>query len=161
MLTALSSPPLSMQQVNALSARHRCAVSRRDAFHVSSMGGLLVPRIAHYPAVLVQGMHVTLLPSVSEPGSHRSHPDVLVPDGGVGADEPPHQLDAAGIVQHIHGHAPVPQQIFLAPKRDVLGDHDAWDAVQENRAGAHGAWGKGRVQNTSCIYGGRKPAGIL
>ncbi len=77
------------------------------------------------------------------------------------ADEPLHHLDAAGVLEHFHGHASVPQQVFLAPERDVLADHDAWDAVQENRPRAHGAWRQRRVQDTPAIHDGREAAGVL
>src|SRR5207247_1392910 len=90
-----------------------------------------------------------------------SHPDVLVPEGGVLADEPLHHCDTTRVLENVDSYAPVPQQFFLAPEHDVLADHDAWDAVEQNRPRAHGAWGQGRVQNTPGIHGGREPAGVL
>src|SRR6185503_17986473 len=90
-----------------------------------------------------------------------SQPDVLVPDRGVLADEPLHHLDAAGVLEHFHGHAAVPQEIFLAAEGDVLADHDAWDAVQQDRPRAHRAWGQGRVQDAPGIHRRRAPAGVL
>jgi hypothetical protein len=47
--------------------------------------------------------------SAGTPTPTRSHTDVLVPDGGVLEDETSHHLDAAGVLEHVHGHAPVPQ----------------------------------------------------
>src|SRR5258705_3319325 len=90
-----------------------------------------------------------------------SPPDVLVPEGGALANEPPHHCDTTRVLEHIHSHAPVPQQVFLAPERGVLADYDAWDAVEQNRPRAHGAWGQGRVQDTPGIHGGRESAGVL
>src|SRR4030095_3828658 len=70
-------------------------------------------------------------------------------------------LDAAGVVDHVHSHAPAPQQVFLTPERNVLADHDARDAVEQNRPGAHRARRRGRVQDTSRIHGGPEPAGVF
>src|SRR5262249_55998171 len=77
------------------------------------------------------------------------------------ADEPPHHLDTAAVLEHFHAHARRPQAVFLASERDVFAAHDAWNAVQQNRARAHGAWGQGCVQDTPSIHGGRAPAGVL
>ena len=54
---AWSIPPRAVCQIG-----HRCVISCRDVFHVSSVGGFRVPRIAHHHAVVVQGVQVTRLP---------------------------------------------------------------------------------------------------
>lgn len=50
-----------VQQSQALPAGYRGAMFRGDAFHLGSMSGLLVARIAQDHAVCVQGMEIVFL----------------------------------------------------------------------------------------------------
>src|SRR5712691_1998440 len=65
--------------------------------------------------------------------------DVLVPQLGLLADEPRHQLDAARVVEVEHHDALADQQILVAGEIDRLADHHRRNLELDDGAGAHHA----------------------
>ena len=72
-------------------------------------------------------------------GLWRWDADVFIPEFGVGGDEGAHELDAALIVKMDDGAAVGGEPVFAALEGLVLADDDAWDAMEDGGAGAHGA----------------------
>jgi len=60
-----------VQKRQALRTRYRSAVVRRDSFGLGPVCRFFVAMIAQHGAIFVEGMHVTLLPSVMR---HKPNP---------------------------------------------------------------------------------------
>src|SRR5262249_43597889 len=68
---------------------------------------------------------------------------------------------APRILKNLDGHAARAQELFLAEEGPVLADDDARNAVEENRAAAHGAGRECRVDRALTIDLRGAPAGVL
>src|SRR5712691_11385972 len=77
------------------------------------------------------------------------------------ADEFFHEPDARRILQYLEADAARFEELLLAEEGLVLTDDDARDAVEENRAAAHRARRKRRVQDRVAIHGRRMSSRIL
>src|SRR6185503_13589617 len=89
------------------------------------------------------------------------HADVFVPDLGVRRDELVHERPALGRVEVHHLHTAGLEEVLAAEERPVLTDDDAWDVIQQDRAGAHVAWRERRVHRRSAIDRGGLPPGLF
>ena len=69
-----------------------------------------------------------------------------------------HQPETSRILNDFDLHPPRPQQCLFAEERAVLADHDARNAVEEDRATAHGAGRQRRVQRARPVDRSRLPA---
>src|SRR5215510_14441654 len=87
--------------------------------------------------------------------------DVLRPERRLCLNELCHQRLAPRILKNLDGHAARAQELFLAEEGPVLADDDARDAVEENRAAAHGAGRECRVDRALTIDLRGGPAGVL
>src|SRR6266852_154397 len=87
--------------------------------------------------------------------------DILIPELRVGGDERPHQLDASRILQDLDCDAARLQELFFAQKGFVFADDDARNAVEQNRAAAHGARRERGVDDGFAIDRRRLAPGIL
>src|SRR6056297_2550755 len=96
----------------------------------------------------------------SLPGSG-SFADILGPCIGMGANEVLHESAALGAFGVYDLDAALGQQRFLAHERAVVADDDARNAVEQDRATAHGARRQRRVQRGLAIDARRLPPGVL
>src|SRR5262247_4647283 len=87
--------------------------------------------------------------------------DILRPERRLCLNEFCHQRLAPRILKNLDGHAARAQELFLAEEGPVLADDDARNAVEENRAAAHGAGRECRVDRALAIDLRRAPAGVL
>jgi len=74
--------------------------------------------------------------------------DILVPERRVIRNKLLHHLDAAGVLKHIDFDTPASQQLLFAHEGDVFADDHMRNTVKQDRAGAHRAGRKRRVQDT-------------
>src|SRR5262245_51004302 len=87
--------------------------------------------------------------------------DVLRPERRLRLNELCHQRLAPRILKDLDGHAARSQERFLAEEGPVLADDDPRDAVEENRAAAHGAGGQRGVDDALTIGPGRLSPRVL
>src|SRR5439155_5833768 len=81
-----------------------------------------------------------------------SLPDVFVPQIGMRGDEISHQSNAPFVLNDVDANAAIAQQRFLTHERVILADHYVWNAVKEDRAGAHRARRERRVHHAFAIH---------
>src|SRR5437870_7860488 len=87
--------------------------------------------------------------------------DVLRPERRVRSNELCHQLLAPRILKNLDDHAARSQELLLAEEGPVLADDDPRDAIEENRASAHGAGRQRGVDRALAIDLRRSAAGVL
>src|SRR5918999_1618727 len=84
--------------------------------------------------------------------------NILEPELGMLGDEGLHHPDASRILDDVDAHASRSQEVLLAQKRAVPADDDVRDAVEKDRAAAHGARRERRVHRARAINGRRLAA---
>jgi hypothetical protein len=90
----------------------------------------------------------------------RSDSDVFVPEFRVGLNELGHQSDAGRVLQNFDLNAAQAQVILGSQEGFVLTGNHARDLIEHDRAAAHGAGGKSRIQRAVTIYARREAAGV-
>lgn len=82
------------------------------------------------------------------------NPDIFVPEFGLGGDEVLHQGDAGGVLHHVDSHATGSEQFFVTHKGLVFTNDHVGDAIEQDGAGAHGAWRQGGVEDGFFVHAG-------
>lgn len=88
-------------------------------------------------------------------------PDILVPQLWIRGDELGHQAHALLVVQDDHVDAPGSEVLLRSLEGPVFADHDPGYFVEEDRAAAHVAGGKSRVQHRPAVILRLEPARVL
>src|SRR5215831_10195440 len=86
---------------------------------------------------------------------------ILIPQLWVRADELFHQADAFAVLHDFKGDAARAQQLFFSHKRPVLSDDDAGNAIEQDRAGTHGAGRERGIENAFTIDSAGLAAGVF